>query len=95
MRKIQMLFRIENFGEMAANGERQVISGYIDANNILEVLREEIDELREIYDKEVSFADFCQMIEKYDERRFGRTDVRPSDLMCSVEKRIIQSLEFA
>lgn len=80
MRKIQLSFKIENFAEMAPNGERQVIKGYIDANNILEVLKEEIDLLRQVYTKDISFADFCHMIENYEGSRFGATEFHAKDM---------------
>ena len=80
MRKIQLSFKIDNFAEMAPNGEHQVIKGYIDGNNIYEVLKEEIEALRGVYAKEISFAEFCQQIENFDGARFGATEVEAEDV---------------
>ena len=79
MRKMQLSFTIESFHELADNGERQVVKGYIDANNVYEVLKEEIEALREIYDKNSSFEEFCHRIQSYDKPRFGCTEIDKKD----------------
>lgn len=75
MRKIQLSFTIESFYEYAENGKRQVVRGYIDANNLSELLREHLDSIRSIYAEELSFEEFLDGIKGHDYRRFGKTYV--------------------
>lgn len=79
MRKMQLSFKIESFGELAKNGNHQIVEGYIDANSVCEVLKEEIEGLREIYAKDVPYDEFYRQIMNFDGQRFGQTEVNSKD----------------
>lgn len=75
MRKIQLSFTIESFYEHADNGKRQVVKGYVDANNLFELLKEQIDSIRSIYYDDLSIDQFLDELKKLDYKRFGRTEI--------------------
>ncbi len=75
MRKIQLSFTIESFYEYADNGKRQVVKGYIDANNLSELLKEQLDCIRSIYAEKLSIDEFLDELKEYEYKRFGRTEV--------------------
>ncbi len=75
MRKIQLSFTIESFYEYADNGKRQVVKGYIDANNLSELLKEQLESIRSIYAEKLSIDEFLDELKEYEYKRFGRTEV--------------------
>lgn len=75
MRKIQMSFTIESFGDCAEDGKHQIVRGYNDANNIHEILKEEIKALNELYDKESTYDELIEKIESFDNIRSDVTEV--------------------
>lgn len=71
MRRNQFSFRVENFTK---EGNRK-IQGYIDANSMHEVLHELLVECHKLYGKEMSFDEFCNQVQTFDEQRFGVTEI--------------------
>lgn len=80
MRKNQLSFKIESFGDQAQDGYNQKLTGYIDGNGIYEVLSEELKVIHGIYGKGTSFSDFLSYIRDYDDKqRLGRTQCALTD----------------
>ncbi len=74
MRKIQLSVTLETFGNRSTNGKRNKVSGYIDGNNLYEVLQEQLTEIHKIYKPNIPFEDFCDNIKGFNGDRFGKTN---------------------
>lgn len=75
MRLHQLSLRVESFGESSTNNVQNKVTGYIDGNNIYEVLQEELKELHKIYKPDVTFSEFCDNVKNFNDERFGRTHI--------------------
>ena len=76
MRLHQLQIRLESFGEKSTNKKRNIVRGYVDGNNIYEVLQEELKELHKIYEPNISFDEFFDNIKNFNGNRFGRTEIK-------------------
>lgn len=75
MRKKQLTIHLESFGDCSTNGSRNKICGYVDGNDIYEVLQETLKELHKVYKPNISFTEFCDNVKNAEYVRFGRTEI--------------------
>ncbi len=71
MRRNQLSFSIENFDKQG----NTKVHGYIDANNMAEVLHDMLLACRDIYAPEMPAQDFFKSVTDFSEPRFGRTNI--------------------
>ncbi len=71
MRRKQLTFKVEDY----SSDNNFCIEGYIDANDICELLHELLVEFRNIYEPNLSSEDFISKVAGCSGKRFGATDV--------------------
>ena len=71
----QMTFKIDNYNDTC----NFRVEGYIDANNIYQMLNEFLRSCNGCFDKDSSFEDFCNKVVNLSESGLGRCDVYKDD----------------
>ncbi len=76
MRKNQLSFSLETFGDQTPNKKRNFkLHGYIDANNLEEVLNEQLKEIHKLFRPDMSFENFVEKIKDFNGQRFGDKEI--------------------